>query len=198
MITFSVKHYINTPLELMVPVFLGETPVAFSDYTVTLASSGGAGTPTFIGTAIAAGYGHLDIDASEFTLREPYFVWVHFNSDQAEDVMFYVDMAAKVIVPPSSGDLCRVYGNIANLGLDTDCVTTTEIVFEIVTPDSAGPSPSIITSREVAVTPDQAGDFEADLARGAEVRVVIQKAGVDETFTVPDQESEELTNLITA
>jgi len=104
----------------------------------------------------------------------------------------------KIVPYPSDLNLCNVWGKVNDLGLTTENANRVEVVFEAVLPEAAGPDPSIITRPEVVAKPDHlTGEFTVALARGAKVRVVCIEAGLDETFTVPDQPTAKLTDLIT-
>jgi hypothetical protein len=103
----------------------------------------------------------------------------------------------RIVPVPDDANICRIWGRVTDLGLTVEWVERVEVLFEAVLPEAAGPDPSVITRREVVVKPDYlTGEFTADLARGAEVRVVIQEAGLDQEFTVPDQPTAQLVDLI--
>lgn len=102
------------------------------------------------------------------------------------------------LVSPTSPDTCIIYGDIYDInGVPDDQMSPESIIITATrsrTPVFTGSR--LLTVDPIDVRADQSGHFEITLIRGIQVSVDIPRVQFKKQFTVPDQASENIVNII--
>jgi len=121
---------------------------------------------------------------------------------------FILEGRSLAIPPTIDPEMCRIYGNIKDLGLGLMDIDNVEILFGI-SPAPQHSGDIIITTTQIKLNKNTGisgaggkyfnlatGDFYVDIARGLRVIVTCVQAGMSKAFTVPDVSSAKLISLI--
>lgn len=162
-----------------------------TNYAIALTEDGSTGfyqttmPPVAAGRYLRVGFrqvGASQVWGDEWTMDEA--SWT--GSSWVTQSTLAAAVAAAVGVAAEDASKCRVYGNERS-GLD-DPVDGRVVYVEIAAPPQVTAS-AILEATRKSTYSNAAGYWFFDLVIGKSYRVLIPEAGVDETFTVPDQES---------
>jgi len=137
--------------------------------------------------ALDDGTYNLRLWATGYSFTTPVFITI--TTDMS---VTYNGISGIVINPPSTPDLCVIYGYIndaAGQPIGGACVTATPTTPQSV--DGAQTADNVIH-----ILTREDGYFEMELVRGAEVRFEVEHTGYSEIKVVPDSPSQDLTTWV--
>jgi len=139
---------------------------------------------------IGFGYYILKLLGTDFNKLGYYLFRLNGAGFDPYEAELFVEPPTPFLAAP---ELCTVFGNILDIGGNAGFGQT--VFFRIPAAPRRTPNSLIATDR-VRTEPDANGNFSVNLLRGQVVVIEIDRTGIRQQFTVPDQPTSQILDLL--